>query len=132
MQKNAFHHAVIGGQRLYGVLSAEGPAIVACSLDGEQPAGPVALVVWGLRRFLQPHFGMRSGPWGWYIVKYQSEARIYLDGFTDGHVRRLHSEFGLLPVDHPTWQRDPRRGLLHVAGLGCPQGQSILITGFRE
>jgi len=101
IQKDAFHYAVVGGLRLYGVLSAEGPAIGACSLDGEQPAGHVALVVSGLRRFLPRYFGMRPGPWGWYIVKYQSEARIYLDGFTNEHMRRLHCEFGLLPVDNP-------------------------------
>jgi len=105
MQRDAFHQAIVSCLRLYGVLSVEGPAIVACSLDGEQPAGHVALVVSGLRRFLPQHFGMRPGPWGWYIVKNQSEVRIYLDGFTDEQVGRLHSEFGLLPFDHPNRQR---------------------------
>jgi len=105
MQKDAFHQAVVGGLRLSGVLSAEGPTIVACSLDREQPAGHVALVVSGLRRFLPQHFGVRPGPWGWYIVKYQSEARIYFDGFTDEHVRRLHHEFRLLQVDDANRER---------------------------
>jgi len=101
----------VSSLRLYGVLSAEGPAIMACSLDGEQPAGQVALVVSGLRRFLLLHFGMRPGPWGWYIVKYQSEVRVYLDGFTDQHVRRLHFKFGLLLVDNPNQHRGSAEAL---------------------
>jgi len=123
----------VGGLRLYGVLSAEGPAIMACSLDGEQPAGHVALVVSGLRRFLPQRFGMRPGPWGCYIVKYQSEVRVYLDGFTDQHVRRLYFEFGPLPVDNPNRQRGSAEafhmsqawiGLVRWVGVAPTHGQA--------
>ncbi len=103
MQKDVFHHALVGGIRFDGVLSADGPYITACSVAGNRPAGGVALVVSGLRRFLPSRFGLGPGPWGWYIVKYSSEARVLLDGFTEKHLDGMRSEFGLLPVDkqHP-------------------------------
>lgn len=97
--KGAFYQAVVGGLRFDGVLSADGPYIEAYSIAGNRPAGGVALVVSGLRRFLPSHFGRGPGPWGWYIVKYTSEARVFLDGFTEEHLDRLRAEFGLLPVD---------------------------------
>ena len=99
MPKDAFHQAVVGGIRFDGVLSADGPYIEACSVAGDRPAGGVALVVSGLRRFLPSRFGLGPGPWGWYIVKYQSEARVLLDGFTTEHLDRMRVEFGLLLVD---------------------------------
>ncbi len=99
MQKDTFHQAVVGGIRFDGVLSADGPYITACSVAGNWPAGGVALVVSGLRQFLPSQFGRGPGPWGWYIVKYRSEARVLLDGFTNGHLGRMRAEFGLLPVD---------------------------------
>ncbi len=52
MQKNAFYQAVVGGLRFDGVLSADGPYIEAHSVAMDRPAGGVALVVSGLRRFL--------------------------------------------------------------------------------
>ena len=99
MQKDVFHQAIVGGIRFDGVLSADGPYITACSVAGNQTVGGVALVVSGLRRFLPSQFGPGPGPWGWYIVKYRSEARVLLDGFTDEHLSHMRVEFGLLPVD---------------------------------
>jgi len=99
MQKNAFYQAVVGGIRFDGVLSADGPYIEAHSVVMNRPAGGVALVVSGLRRFLPSEFGRGPGPWGWYIVKYRSEARVLLDGFTAEHVQRMRAEFGLLTTD---------------------------------
>ncbi len=80
MQKNAFYQAVVGGIRFDGVLSADGPTIEAHSVVMDRYAGGVALVVSGLRRFLPSEFGRGPGPWGWYIVKYRSEARV-LQGY---------------------------------------------------
>ena len=99
MQKDTFHQAVVGGIRFDGVLSADGPYINACSVVGNWPAGGVALVVSGLRQFLPSQFGRGPGAWGWYIVKYSSEARVFLDGFTAEHLDCLRAEFGLLPID---------------------------------
>ena len=109
MPKDAFHQAVVGGLRFDGVLSADGPYITAQSVIGNRPAGGVALVVSGLRRFLPSQFGMRPGTWGWYIVKYQSEARVLLDGFTGEHLDRMRAEFGLLPFDEQRQHGGPAR-----------------------
>ena len=107
--KDAFHQAVVGGFRFDGVLSADGPYITAHHVAGNRPAGGVALVVSGLRRFLPSQFGRGPGPWGWYIVKYRSEARVLLDGFTGEHLDRIRAEFGLLPVDEQHLHGGPAR-----------------------
>ena len=99
MTKDAFHQAVVGGLTFDGVLTADGPSIVGHTIRGGAYAGGVALVVSGLRRFVPSHFGKGPGPWDWYIVKYRSEARVHLDGFTAEQVRRMRVEFGLLPID---------------------------------
>lgn len=99
MPKDAFHQAVVGGLSLHGVLTADGPAIMGHAVRGGAYAGGVALAVSGLRRFVPEHFGKGPGPWDWYIVKYRSEARVLLDGFTAEQVRRMRVEFGLLPID---------------------------------
>ena len=109
MPKNVFHQAVVGGFRFDGVLSADGPHIEAHSVAGNQPGGGVALVVSGLRRFVPSHFGRGPGPWGWYIVKYRSEARVLLDGLTEEHLDRLRVEFGLLQVDEQHLHGGPAR-----------------------
>ncbi len=109
MRKDAFHQAVVGGIRFDGVLSADGPYIIAHSIAENRPAGGVALVVSGLRRFLPSHFGRGPGPWGWYIVKYTSEARVFLDGFAAEHVDRMGAEFGLIPVDEQQQHGGPAR-----------------------
>ena len=109
MPKDVFHQAVVGGIRFDGVLSADGPYVTASSVAGDRPAGGVALVVSGLRRFLPSRFGLGPGPWGWYIVKYQSEARVLLDGFSEEHVDRMRVEFGLLPVDEQRRHGGPAR-----------------------
>ena len=107
--KGSFHQAVVGGLRFAGVLSADGPTITADTVAGNRPAGGVALVVSGLRRFLPSEFGRGPGPWGWYIVKYRSEARVLLDGFTEEHLDCLRAEFGLLPVDEQHLHGGPAR-----------------------
>lgn len=107
--KGAFHQAVVGGLRLDGVLSADGPYITAHNVAENRPAGGVALVVSGLRRFLPSQFGRGPGPWGWYIVKYRSEARVLLDGFAGEHLDRVRTEFGLLPVDEQHQHGGPAR-----------------------
>ena len=99
MARDAFHHATVGGLSLHGVLTADGPAIMGHAVRGRAYAGGVALVVSGLRRFVPSHFGKGPGPWDWYIVKYRSEARVHLDGFTAEQVSRMRVEFGLLPID---------------------------------
>ena len=99
MAKDAFHQAVVGGLSLGGVLTADGPAVVGHRVRGGEYAGGVALVVSGLRRFVPEHFGKGPGSWDWYIVKYRSEARLHLAGFTAGQVQRMRDEFGLLPID---------------------------------
>ena len=109
MQNNTFHQAVVGGIRFDGVLSADGPTIDACSVARNRPAGSVALVVSGLRRFLPSQFGRGPGPWSWYIVKYGSEARVFLDGFADEHLNRMRAEFGLLPIDEQHQHGGPAR-----------------------
>ncbi len=107
--KDAFHQAVVGGLRFDGVLSADGPYITAHNVAEDHPAGGVALVVSGLRRFLPSQFDRGPGPWGWYIVKYRSEVRVLLDGFTSEHLDRMVAEFGLLPVDEQHRHGDPAR-----------------------
>ena len=62
MPKDAFHQAVVGGLRFDGVLSADGPYIIAHNVSGNRPAGGVALVVSRLRRFVPSHFGRGPGP----------------------------------------------------------------------
>jgi len=120
MQKNAFYQAVVGGIRFDGVLSADGPTIEAHSVVTNRPAGGVALAVSGLRRFLPSEFDRGPGPWGWYIVKYRSEARVLLDGFTAEHVQRMRP--GVRAADDRRAGQPWRRGssLLRVAGLGQP------------
>ncbi len=49
--KGAFHQAVVGGFRFDDGLSADGPYITAHNVAENHPAGGVALVVSGLRRF---------------------------------------------------------------------------------
>jgi len=107
--KNAFHQVVVGGLRFDGVLSADGPYIIAYTVAENRPAGGVALVVSGLRRFVPSQFGRGPGPWGWYIVKYRSEARVLLDGFTGEHLDRMRAEFGLLPIDEQHRPGGPAR-----------------------
>ena len=99
MEKDAFYQAVVGGLSFHGVLTADGPAVVGHRVRGGEYAEGVALVVSGLRRFVPEHFGKGPGPWDWYIVKYRSEARVLLDGFTAEQVQRMRVEFGLLPID---------------------------------
>ena len=99
----------LGGFRFDGVLSADGPYIEAHSIAGNRPADGVALVVSGLRRFLPSRFGRGPGPWGWYIVKCRSEARVLLDGFTGEHLDLMRAQFGLLPVDEQHQHGGPAR-----------------------
>ncbi len=58
MPKDAFYQAVVGDFRFDGVLSADGPYIMVHSVADNRPAGGVAWVASGLRRFVPSQFGM--------------------------------------------------------------------------
>lgn len=57
----------------------------------------------------------RCHGFGWYIVKYRSEARVFLRGFTIDDARALSDEFGIKLLDHGGWDS---RTLLSQQGLG--------------
>lgn len=72
-------------------MTDEGPFIWECSRKGYHDG--VCLGVCQIRKF-EPTFGLLDGL-GWYIVKYNNEARVFLNGFTDQDARKLSQEFGI-------------------------------------
>lgn len=94
MHNRTFHQATIAGLTFEGIISADGP-YVSC-----QMGGGVALGVSGIRQFQPDREGTRWDPqFGWWVVKYRDEARIFLPGFDQASARKLSDEFGLLLLD---------------------------------
>jgi hypothetical protein len=87
------HHAVLGPvvEIFEGIISADGPHISSSTASG------VALGVSALRDFQPEALGSRHAPpSGWWVVKYDSEARIFLPDFDRDAIRELSDEFGLV------------------------------------
>ncbi|MBA9888347.1 hypothetical protein D7S82_15900 [Ralstonia pickettii] len=73
-----------------GLISADGPYI-SC----KNRSGGVALGVCGLRKFAPVDYNNRSCQHGWWLVKYDSEARLDLTDFSDSDVKDLSEAFGI-------------------------------------
>lgn len=73
------------------IISADGPYL-SCQLNSG-----VALGVSGLRLF-QPltETAPDRRPFGWWVVKYFDEKRIFLPDFDQAAIRQLSDEFGLV------------------------------------
>lgn len=99
MRNRTFYSMSIHGLEFQGVISADGPYI-ACD---DARVGGVALGVCGFRKFRPDYQRNPKGLHGWWLVKYESEARLNLTDFSDSDVRRLSDAFGivLLHEDHP-------------------------------
>jgi hypothetical protein len=90
MRNRMFHQARIGGMAFDGIISGDGPYL-SCQLNGG-----VALGVSGLRQFQPGSSGTRRiPPFGWWVVKYSDEERIFLPDFGHAAIRALSDEFGL-------------------------------------
>jgi hypothetical protein len=103
MRNRIFHQARIGGITFEGIISADGPHIIAST------GGGVALGVSALRYFQPEAVGSgRHQPAGWWVVKYSHEERIFLPDFDRAAIHELSDEFGLVllvddqtdPTDH--------------------------------
>lgn len=81
-----FHEVEIGGLVLKGVLSADGPCIVA-QRQGERVGG----VAMGNACSIE-----EDDDGQWFVAKYGGERRIELAGFGQGDVLRLSREFGIV------------------------------------
>lgn len=94
MRNRIFYQTKIAGVNFEGIVSADGPY-----LSGDLDGG-VALGVSGLRQFQPPPGTKPIGqPFGWWVVKYVDEARIFLRDFDDAAIRRLSDEFGLVMLN---------------------------------
>lgn len=91
MRNRVFHQVRIAGITFEGIISADGPYIASST------AGGVALGVSALRDFQPEALGSRhASPFGWWVVKYYSEERIFLPHFDRNAIRDLSDEFGLM------------------------------------
>jgi hypothetical protein len=95
MRNCIFHQVTIAGLAFDGIISADGPYL-SC-----RKGGGVALGVSGIRQF-RPGSGSthRDPQFGWWVVKYRDEERIFLPGFDRASIRKLSEEFGLLLLDN--------------------------------
>lgn len=92
MKAEIFHTITIGSIEFIGWISFNGPRI-ASDVGGSVNIGPCCI-----RLFKpEPSFTSRSVDWqmGWYVVKYTSEVKIALQGFTETDAIQLSNEFGI-------------------------------------
>ncbi|OAS07642.1 hypothetical protein AYO08_09885 [Pseudomonas putida] len=100
MNNNVFHSATIRGQLFEASMIYEGPWISLITPRSAVHDG-VHLGVCNIVE-LDPTRD-RCEEFGWYIVKYRSEARVFLRGFTIDDARALSEEFGIKLLDHGGW-----------------------------
>lgn len=91
MKTEVFHTVTIGRIEFSGWISFNGPRI-SSNEGGSVNLGPCCI------RYFAPAAdrpGLAQSTLGWYIVKYTSEVRIPLRGFTEVDALQLSSEFGI-------------------------------------
>lgn len=95
MNKYVFHSATIGGQLFEALMTDEGPFIWESTPKKGFHDG-VCLGVCQIRRFDPGSLDSRlHNGLGWYIVKYDSEVTVFLNGFSERDARELSKEFGI-------------------------------------
>jgi hypothetical protein len=96
MRNRTFHQVSIAGMTFEGIISSDGPDL-SCQMNGGVAIGPA-----GLRYFQPTTPGTRRiPPFGWWVVKYHNEERIFLPDFNLAAVRTLSNEFGLPVLEEP-------------------------------
>lgn len=91
MNNRQFYSASIRGLEFHGLIGADGPYITC-----KNRYGGVALGVCGLRKFTPGDYVGQSGQHGWWLVKYDSEARLDLTDFSDSDAKALSEAFGIV------------------------------------
>lgn len=91
MRNRIFFSTTIRGLEFQGAMSGDGP-YVSCHAR----FGGVALGVCGLRKFSPDQYHNRPGRPGWWLVKYESEARLDLTDFSDSEAGQLSDAFGIV------------------------------------
>jgi hypothetical protein len=86
-----FFSTTIRGLEFKGAMSADGP-YVSC----DARFSGVALGVCGLRKFMPDVYRGRPGRQGWWLVKYDNEARLDLTDFSDSEAGQLSDAFGIV------------------------------------
>lgn len=91
MNIDVFHRVTIGSVEFFGWVSFDGPRI------SSEAGGSVHLGPCGIRHFepAEEIMGVCQYRDGWYIVKYTSEIKIPLRGFSEVEAQRLSTEFGI-------------------------------------
>lgn len=91
MRNEIFHTATIGGIEFTGWVSFNGPRI-SSNAGGSVNLGPCCI-----QHFVpaNDHPGDSHYIEGWYVVKYTSEVKISLRGFSEADARQLSTEFGI-------------------------------------
>ena len=118
MRNRTFHQLSIAGMIFEGIIAGDGPYL-SC-----QTNGGVALRPAGLRYFQPETWTMlRAPPLGWWVVKYDDEARILLPGFDRAAIDRLSREFAVPVVTErgPTLTDHERREVF----LASPAGVAL-------
>ncbi|SPA23741.1 conserved hypothetical protein [Cupriavidus taiwanensis] len=107
MGSRIFHIAQVAGVEFKGGMNGDGPYI-AC----DARYGDVALGICGLRKYrpAPASWRGREAKLGWWVVKYDDQARIDLTDFSDSEAQELSSEFGIVMFDDddPLVSRDLR------------------------
>lgn len=88
MGNRVFHTATIGGKQFEAFMADDGPYI-----SSTKPLSGVSLGVCRIRHF-HPTWHVRDQE-GWGVVKYDSESKNYLDGFSEQQAHELANEFGI-------------------------------------
>nr|WP_142990321.1 hypothetical protein [Pseudomonas aeruginosa] len=103
MKTEVFHTATIGRIVFSGWVSFNGPRI-SSNEGGSVNLGPCCI------RHFAPDIdrpGIAQYTKGWYIVKYTSEVKIPLPGFTEVNALQLSTEFGIpMRRDRPDQPHD--------------------------
>lgn len=101
MKIDIFHTATVCGIEFIGWISFDGPRI------SSRAGGSVNLGPCSIRHFEPPRqsIGVDHYPKGWYIVKYNSEVKISLHGFSEPDAIQLSTEFGI-PIRRE-WEGPP-------------------------